>query len=259
MVYRVHTQVVKKLSDIFSSKMLLQVLFFTLLPNLSLSSAFAQKLVTSKVTDEEVMDRKFLNFEENEAKKAMELTVQEQIDAIVKRQVKAAVQEVERKLKQEMDLEMKTKCRAEVLEQLEKSISNRVLMSNNNDASSTSYGHVCVYKSQWDAANSTVTFDRITSGFIINQPGLAVDTHAGSFTISSSGHYMITFSGYANVHPGDRTEMSIYKNNERVVESEWVTMASEDYVGGYWIDQGSRTLVGWSSFHSHFSSAVQIK
>ena len=249
---------VKKLSDIFSSKMLLQVLLFTLLSSLSLSSAFAQKLVTSKVTDE-VMDVKFLNFEENEAKKAMELTVQEQIDASVKRQVKAAVQEVERKLRQEMDLEIKSKCKVEVLEQLEKSISSRVLMSSNNEASSTSYGHVCVYKSQWDAANSTVTYDRITSGFIINQPGLSVDIHAGSFTISSSGHYMITFSGYANVHSGDRTEMSIYKNNQRVVESEWVTMASEDYVGGYWIDQGSRTLVGWSSFHSHFSSAVQIK
>ena len=251
-----HTQVVKKLSDIFSSKMLL--LLFTLIPNLSLYSAFAQKLVTSKVTDE-VMNREILNFEEKEAKKVMEQAVQEQIDASVKRQVKEAVQEVERKLKQEMDLEIKAKCKVEVLEQLEKSISSRVLMSNHNEASSTSYGHVCVYKSLWDAANTSVTYDRITSGFIIDQPGLAVDTHTGSFTISSSGHYMITFSGYANVHPGERTEMSIYKNNQRVVESEWVTMASEDYVGGYWIDQGSRTLVGWSSFHSHFSSAVQIK
>lgn len=172
----------------------------------------------------------------------MELAVQEQIDASVKRQVKEAVEEVERKLKQEMDLEMKTKCIVEVLEQLENSISSRVLMSNNNEASSTSYGNVCVYKSQWDAANSTVNYDRITSGFIIDQPGLIVDIHAGSFTISSSGHYMITFSAYANVHP-ERTEMSIYKNNQRVVESEWVTMASEDYVGGYWIDQGSRTLI----------------
>ena len=176
-VYRVHTQVVKKLSDIFSSKMLLQVLLFNLLPNLSLSSAFAQKLVKSEVT-EEVMDREILNFEEKEAKKVIELTVQEQIEASVKRQVKEAVEEVERKLRQEMDLEMKTKCRAEVLEELEKSISRQVLMSNNNEASSTSYGHVCVFKSQWDAANSTVTFDRITSGFIINQPGLAVDTRA---------------------------------------------------------------------------------
>ena len=237
---------VKKLSDTFNSKMILQVLLFTLLHNLSRSSAFAQKSTASEVTAE-LMDRMIVDLEGKEVKK--------QVEQIVKRMVNEAVQEVERKLKQEME----TRCKVEVLEQLENSISNRVLTSHNNEASSASYGHVCVFKSQWDAANSTVTFDRITSGFIINQPGLTVDTHAGSFTISSSGHYMITFSGYANVHPGDRTEMSIYKNNQRVVESEWVTMASEDYVGGYWIDQGSRTLVGWSSFHSHFSSAVQIK
>ena len=237
---------VKKLSHIFSSKMILQVLIFTVLPNLSSSSAFAQKSTASEVTAE-LMDRMIVDLEGKEVKK--------QVEQIVKRMVNEAVQEVERKLKQEME----TRCKVEVLEQLENSISNRVLTSNNNEASSASYGHVCVFKSQWDTANSTVTYDRITSGFIIDQPGLFVDIHAGSFTISSSGHYMITFSGYANVHPGDRTEMSIYKHNERVVESEWVTMASEDYVGGYWIDQGSRTLVGWSSFHSHFSSAVQIK
>ena len=72
MVYRVHTQVVKKLSDTFNSKMILQVLLFTLLHNLSRSSAFAQKSATSEVTDEE-MNRKILNFEEKEAKKVMEL------------------------------------------------------------------------------------------------------------------------------------------------------------------------------------------
>ena len=165
MVYRVHTQVVKKLSDTFNSKMILQVLLFTLLHNLSRSSAFAQKSTASEVTAE-LMDRMIVDLEGKEVKK--------QVEQIVKRMVNEAVQEVERKLKQEME----TRCKVEVLEQLENSISNRVLTSHNNEASSASYGHVCVFKSQWDAANSTVTFDRITSGFIINQPGLAVDTRA---------------------------------------------------------------------------------
>ena len=150
-------------------------------------------------------------------------------------EVRRSSSEIATTLKVELEEEIARRCKVELMEQLENSITSNVKKG------STTYGVVCVYKYLWDAANSLVTYDRITSGLNSNGYGLTVDPESGSFTIITSGHYMITFSGHANVHPGQRNEMFLYHNEQRVEESRWVTMA--EYSGSYIIDQGSRTLV----------------
>ena len=154
----------------------------------------------------------------------MEERIQNVVDQAVKVKVEESIQEardafqwVERKLmrekaeledevrrvsteiamlKGELKEEIARRCKIEVMEQQEN------LITSNVKKASTTYGVVCVYKLLWDAANSLVTYDRITSGFNSNGYGLTVFPESGSFTIITSGYYMITFSGHANVQPG---------------------------------------------------------
>ena len=225
--------------------MLLQILIFALLN-------------AGKSTKEDLEDWRWNRLEER---------IQNVVDQAVKVKVEESIQEardafqwVERKLtrekaeledevrrvsteiailKAELEEEIARRCKIEVMEQQEN------LITNNVKKASTTYGVVCVYKLLWDAANSLVTYDRITSGFDSNGYGLTVFPESGSFTIITSGYYMITFSGHANVHPGQTNEMFLFHNDQRVEESRWVTMGA--YSGSYMIDQGSRTLVSWSS------------
>ena len=195
----------------------------------------------------------------------MEERIQNVVDQAVKVKVEESIQEareafqgVERKLMREKaELEdevrrvsteiamLKGELEEEIARRCKIEVQQENLITSNVKMASTTYGVVCVYKLLWDAANSLVTYDRITSGFNSNGYGLTVFPESGSFTIITSGYYMITFSGHANVHPGQTNEMFLYHNDQRVEESRWVTMG--DYSGSYIIDQGSRTLVSWSS------------
>ena len=212
--------------------MLLKIIIFTLL-----------KLSRSSFLDEEsaMLAAGEQKWEEVEAK------VEERREEVVRMLMteKAELEEELRRssaeiamLKGNLEEEMLTRCKMEVMKQLEKMVVTPVPFAN-----------ACVYQRLWDKANSTVTYDRITAGFVSNDYGLTVDIDGGDFIILTSGFYMITFSGHANVQPGpmNEVEMFIYRNNEKVQESRWVTMGDYSGSGSYVIEQGSRTLVSWSS------------
>ena len=192
----------------------------------------------------EVVDQAVVQVKVEESVKEMVAVAAQQFEAKLRRE-KAELEDALRRSREEIatlkaDLEEEKNWRYKI-EMRQQKLENS-LTSNVKEATS-SYALVCVYKLLWDASNSVVTYDRVTSGFNSNGYGLKTDIENGVFTIITSGHYMITFSGHANVHPGETNEMFLYVNDQKAEESRWVTMG--EYSGSFMIDQGSRTLVSW--------------
>ena len=103
----------------------------------------------------------------------------------------------------------------------------------------------CAYQNSWATVTSTITYDRLVSDYNnADRPGGAdgvLDIASGVFHSLCSGHYTVTYSGRATLDTGDRTWVSIYKNNVDIGADGWWISS---YTGtGYTIDQGSRTIV----------------
>ena len=73
-----------------------------------------------------------------------------------------------------------------------------------------------------------------------------MNIETGVFTTVTSGYYIVTFSGYVWVHPGEDTQMYLYHNGARVVESKFETSMHVGSAAEYIIDQGSRTVASFS-------------
>merc|ERR1712210_325814 len=106
---------------------------------------------------------------------------------------------------------------------------------------------VCAYRGTWTAANSIVNYDRISVEFNnSDRPGGGDGTmniETGVFTTVTSGYYIVTFSAYVYVHPGEYTVMYLYHNGVAVEESRFYTEMHMGSSGDYIFDQGSRTVI----------------
>ena len=79
-----------------------------------------------------------------------------------------------------------------------------------------------------------------------DRPGGADGTmniETGVFTAVTSGYYIITFSGYVDAHPDEYTNMWLFHNGKRVLESQFETYIGAGDSGSYIHNQGSRTVV----------------
>merc|ERR1711990_1126192 len=114
---------------------------------------------------------------------------------------------------------MKMQCKAEVEKELDKVLPTAV----EQGLRDLPFEMVCAYKHDWGAANSVVNYDRISVEFNnSDRPGGgdgSMNIKTGVFTAVTSGYYIITFSGYVEVLPGDYTHMWLYHNGVRVEES----------------------------------------
>ena len=111
------------------------------------------------------------------------------------------------------DSEMKKQCKAEVKKELDKILPTAV----EQGLRDLPFEMVCAYKhEQGPPANSVVSYDRITVEFNnSDRPGGgdgSMNIKTGVFTTVTSGYYIITFSGYVEVLPGDYTQMWLYHN-----------------------------------------------
>merc|ERR1712141_733963 len=106
---------------------------------------------------------------------------------------------------------------------------------------------VCAYKYDYTETEGTVNYDRISVEFNnTDQPGGgdgSMNIETGVFTAITSGHYIITFSGFVDVHPGQVTEMWLHHNGVKVEESEFQTSMHVGASGDYIWNQGSRTVI----------------
>ena len=105
----------------------------------------------------------------------------------------------------------------------------------------------CAYQSRWDTPDATITYDRLTADYNNSDKQGGgdgeMDITTDIYTALTSGHYTITYSGYARVDPGEDVAFTLTKNGESVgYEGVWQSYSSSDN-GGMIYDQGSRTVV----------------
>ena len=146
-----------------------------------------------------------------------------------------------------MEREVKMQCKADVKKEVDKVLPTAV----EQGLRDLPFEMVCAYRGNWTGSSySDVSFDRITMEFNnSDRPGGADGTmniETGVFTTVTSGYYIVTFSGYVWVHPGEDTQMYLYHNGARVVESKFETSMHVGSANEYIIDQGSRTVVSFS-------------
>ena len=147
-----------------------------------------------------------------------------------------------------MKSEVKMQCKAEVKKEVNKVLPTAV----EEGLRDLPFEMVCAFK-EVQEDTGVVGYNRITTEFNnSDRPGGADGTmniETGVFTTVTSGYYIVTFSGYVWVHPGEDTQMYLYHNGDRVVESKFETSMHVGIVGSaieYIIDQGSRTVVSIS-------------
>merc|ERR1711990_499048 len=148
-------------------------------------------------------------------------------------------QEVAKSLRSEME----NQCKAEVKKELEKVLPSAV----EQGLRDLPFEMVCAYQDEWTESNSIVAYDRISVEFNNNdRPGGADGTmniDTGVFTTVTSGYYIVTFSGFTDVHVEETTSMYLYHNGVQVEESLFQTRMGVGGSGNYMFDQGSRTVI----------------
>jgi len=107
------------------------------------------------------------------------------------------------------------------------------------------YVMTCAYQNHWETSSATITYDYLLSDYKnsddVNGGDGIMDVKTGVYTvIKPAGYYTITFSGRAELQPGEALIMDLYHNGTKVPESQWV---SSEYHGTTAFDQGSRTVI----------------
>ena len=89
---------------------------------------------------------------------------------------------------------------------------------------------ICAFVESWSKALATVSFDRLTTDHSnADQPGGAdgvLDITSGTFTCLTAGHYTVTYSGQADLAPGQRTDLFLSLNGATAgAEGLWSSLA----------------------------------
>ena len=104
----------------------------------------------------------------------------------------------------------------------------------------------CAWQDYWSAANSVITYDRLTydeiSGSSMYNVTGGLDINTGVFTVGQgyAGVWGISFSIQSNQNPGQRNQADLYINGRKIDESHHGT--SYDNSGGNVVSLGSRSL-----------------
>merc|ERR1712080_59001 len=94
------------------------------------------------------------------------------------------------------------------------------------------YAMACAYQYSWTTGSATITYSSLLSDYNNhdkpNGGDGVMDISTGQFTCLTAGHYTVTFSGRAEVQPGEQVWIYIYRNGVVVEESRWGSYSSSD-------------------------------
>ena len=150
-----------------------------------------------------------------------------------------------KEMKEEMD--MKVKKQLDRLEARNTELTTKLREVDQKSPRDLPFILTCAYQDQWSTPSATITYSRLTVDYNNSgRPGGGdgeMDISTGKFTALTAGHYTVTYSGHAEVDPGEMVEFTLSKNGESVVdEGEWRSYCSSKN-DGYIDDQGSWTVV----------------
>ena len=101
------------------------------------------------------------------------------------------------------------------------------------------YAFQCAYKHKWTAANSVITWDKLTINSLSRVTG-GFNLSTGEFTVGKSGVWEVTFSMVAPNASGQGIYSFLFINGRKLTESEYGT--SYHNSKGWVKSLGARTL-----------------
>ena len=162
-------------------------------------------------------------------------------------QFKSRVEEEIAGLKSELRMQIadfQNQCQAEVKSEVEKVLPTAV----EKGLRDLPFEMVCAYRAGWAAANSIVTYDRISFEFnnsdrpgglyvqiyshsindynIVTGADGTMNIETGVFTTVTSGFYIVTYSASVGVYAGESTNMYLHHNGVQLEESRFYTSSS---------------------------------
>merc|ERR1712037_249542 len=177
---------------------------------------------------------------ENIQKQLKEMEVQ--FESKVVEEVLLSTQKEVASLKSEMTMQiadLQNQCQTEVKKEVDKVLPTAV----EQGLRDLPFEMVCAYKHRWNTLG-VVNYDRISEEFNnSDRPGGAdgsMNIETGVFTTVTSGYYIITFGGIAEVGSKDYLWMWLYHNGIQLEESKFdMHLGTSGWIAG----QGSRTVI----------------
>ena len=183
-----------------------------------------------------------------------------QMEGMVNSMVADKMAEIEKKMEtknHELRMEMKQKDGevGELREMVEKlEAQNAKLSSQLQEVEQKSVADVqpemmiCAFQSGWDTPDTTITFDYINAFYTNSeQAGGAdgsLDIDTGKFSVMTSGQYLVTYSGRAQLNPGEFVYFNLLTNDVgKGREESWWRSYSDKNNPGQIREQGSRSVV----------------
>merc|ERR1719347_1616218 len=100
----------------------------------------------------------------------------------------------------------------------------------------------CVYKDEWPAIVAPITYDSIFYERS-NQPTGGLDIRSGVFTAPYPGTYTVSWTLRCSNIKGQYAELQLYKNDDRVYETQHYSSLDSASHGNDLNDQGGVTLI----------------
>jgi len=159
--------------------------------------------------------------------------------ADIERRVEEVMLSTQKKNQNHEVARLKSEMREEVKKELNKALPTAV----EQGLRDLPFEMVCAYKFEWDT-EGVVNYDRVTVEFNnSDRPGGAdgsMNIETGVFTTVTSGYYIITFGGIAEVGSKDYLWMWLYHNGIQLEESKVdMHLGTSGWIAG----QGSRTVI----------------
>ena len=169
----------------------------------------------------------------------------------------ALQEDIKVKDKQIMDLKYSLAARDKKIEEIEHRIDHNLRQNRCNrsledrlekvekqgraeDPRDNPYCYECGYQSAWDVEDSVMTYTRLLYSSSNVSGGLDIST--GLFTAGHSGTWAISSSIMSTQYSGDVNQVWIFKNQQKIGESEHYSYYVNSGQLGYVKSMGSRTL-----------------
>ena len=174
------------------------------------------KMMAAKMgeLEEKVQEMRAEMMEKDREMEVMREEMQEKVDVI-----REAMEEKDNKVKKQLD----------VLEARNTELTSKLREVEQKSLRDLPYVLTCAFQSSWYTPGATITYERLTVDYNnSDKPGGGdgrMDISTGLFTALTPGHYTVTYSGFAEVGPGEGVYFQLRKNGVDV-GSEWDSFSS---------------------------------
>ena len=107
------------------------------------------------------------------------------------------------------------------------------------------FGYFCSFQEEWAKADSVITYDKLlySSQFGLQGDSPGIDINTGKFVSGLSGTYRVDFSLVTHPDPVEFIFISVFKNGQQILETDFYSLRSYSGSGQDWNTGGRSVLL----------------